>query len=353
MKAAVYYGKGDIRCVDIPRPEIGPRDVLVRVHACGLCQSDIKKILSSSLAPPRVFGHETAGTIAEVGAEVSGWAVGDRVAVMHHIPCFRCRFCLEENYSLCQVYKGITTTAGFEPSGGGFADFVRVPPHIVRNGLVRIPAEIGFDEATFIEPVNCCLKAIRRAGVIAGERVLVIGAGPIGLLFVELIAYHGAIPVVYELKDYRRQKAIEVGAISAIDPRCRGSREEMVGATGGRGADVVFICVAGEEPARAALDAVRPGGRVLFFAEDPGDREFAIKPNWLYRNEVVLLGSYSSSYKLQQLASEIVLERRINVGTLISDEVPLAGLADAIERAVQARGKTLKIIIRPGEEGAS
>lgn len=155
MKAQVFRGVNQLSYEDIPVPTLLADEVLVQVQVVGLCQSDIKKIRYPLYEPPRIFGHETAGTITSVGSEVIGWQVGQRVAVMHHIPCMRCAYCLNDNFSMCDTYKNICTTAGFAPSGGGFAEYVKVPGHIVRNGgLIPIPEHISFEEASFVEPTK-------------------------------------------------------------------------------------------------------------------------------------------------------------------------------------------------------
>jgi L-iditol 2-dehydrogenase len=172
MKAQVFRGVNQLSYEEVPLPEIGADEVLVQVRVVGLCQSDIKKIKYPLYEPPRIFGHETAGTIAAIGSEVKKWQMGDRVVVLHHIPCMHCAYCLNENFSMCDVYKNITTTAGFAPSGGGFADYVKVPGHIVRNGgLIEIPETITFEQASFVEPTNCCLKAVKKAQISPGQNV--------------------------------------------------------------------------------------------------------------------------------------------------------------------------------------
>lgn len=164
MKAQVFRGVDQLSYEDVPLPEIRADEVLVQVRVVGLCQSDIKKIKYPLYEPPRIFGHETAGTIAAVGSDVQKWQTGDRVVVLHHIPCMHCAYCLNENFSMCEVYKTITTTAGFAPSGGGFAEYVKVPGHIVRNGgLMIIPDDVTFEQASFVEPTNCCLKAVKKS----------------------------------------------------------------------------------------------------------------------------------------------------------------------------------------------
>lgn len=347
MKAAVYRGAKKVCFEDVPVPEIGPDEILVRIAVCGLCQSDIKKILYPLYDPPRIFGHEMAGVVDRVGPEVRDWRPGDRVVVMHHIPCFRCAYCFHEDFSLCPVFKEVTTTAGFLPSGGGFAQWIRVPGHIARHGVIPIPQEVSFEEATFVEPVNCCLKAIRKAGVAAGARALVVGAGPMGLLFVQILKFLGAVPLAAEVLPGRRKKALELGAEEAFDPGDQPMQEAVRQATEGLGADVVFLAVPNVRAAELAFSCVRKGGKILFFAEFPEELVIPLNPNLLYRNEITLLGSYSSSYKLQDLSAQMVFKRNINVRALISREFSLDRLNEAVELAAHPAEDTFKILIHP------
>jgi len=209
----VFRGVNQLSYEEVPVPEIAPDEVLVQVRVVGLCQSDIKKIRYPLYEPPRIFGNETAGAIASIGSEVQGWQVGQRVVVMHHIPCMHCGYCLNDNFSMCDVYKNVTTTAGFAPSGGGFADYVKVPGHIVRNGgLIPIPDDVTFEQASFVEPTNCCLKAVKKAQIAPGQTVLVTGAGPIGLMFIMLVKYFGGKAIATDLLPSRVEKALSVGA---------------------------------------------------------------------------------------------------------------------------------------------
>src|SRR5881227_3136581 len=178
MLAAVYRGTNDIRLETVPVPEIGPGEILIQVHTCGICGTDLKKIATGSHSAPRIFGHETSGTVAAVGHEVSEFVPGDRVVVFHHIPCRRCYYCINKTFAQCETYKKVGCTAGFEPSGGGFAEYVRVMDWIVRAGTVRIPDGVSFEQACFVEPVNTCMKGIQRLQVQSGETVLIIGQGP-------------------------------------------------------------------------------------------------------------------------------------------------------------------------------
>lgn len=348
MKAQVFRGVHQLSYEDIPVPAIASDEVLVQVRVVGLCQSDIKKIRYPLYDPPRIFGHETAGVIAAVGSDVTGWEAGQPVVVMHHIPCMRCNYCLNDNFSMCEVYKNITTTAGYTPSGGGFAEYVKVPGHIVRNGgLIPIPAGVSFEQASFVEPTNCCLKAVKKAQVAPGQTVLVTGAGPIGLMFIMLVKYFGARAIATDLIPSRIEKALQLGASSAFDARDPDLQSKVQALTDGMGVDTTLLAVPSDKAFFQALDCTRKGGKILFFAEFPDEVEIPINPNILYRREIDLMGSYSSSYRLQALAADIVFNRQIDVDALISDRYPLQDLAAAVERAIAPTPETYKILLYP------
>ena len=348
MKAQVFRGVNQLSYEEIPVPTLEADEVLVKMQVVGLCQSDIKKIRYPLYEPPRIFGHETAGTITAVGPEVIGYVVGQRVAVMHHIPCMRCAYCLNDNFSMCDTYKNICTTAGFVPSGGGFAEYVKVPGHIVRNGgLIPIPERISFEEASFVEPTNCCLKAVKKAQIAPGQTVLITGAGPIGLMFVMLVKSFGAVAIATDLLPSRIEKALNVGAQAAFDARDANLRAKIHALTNGMGVDVTLLAVPSEKAFFQALDCTRKGGKILFFAEFPDEMEIPVNPNILYRREIDLMGSYSSSYRLQSLAADLVFNRRIDVQALISDRYPLQDLSTAVEQAISPNPETYKILIHP------
>ncbi len=351
MKAQVFRGVNQLSYEELPVPEVDVDEVLVQVKVVGLCQSDIKKIRYPLYEPPRVFGHETAGTIAAIGRSVQGWQVGQRVVVMHHIPCMRCGYCLNENFSMCDAYKRITTTAGFVPSGGGFADYVKVPGHIVRNGgLIPIPEGVSFEQASFVEPTNCCLKAVKKAQIAPGQTVLVTGAGPIGLMFVMLVQYFGAQAIATDLLPSRIEQAMALGAKAAFDARDPNLQTHIQALTSGMGVDVTLLAVPSTQAFHQALGCTRKGGKILFFAEFPDEVEIPLNPNILYRREIDLMGSYSSAYPLQALSAELVFQQRINVDALISDRYPLAQLAAAVEQAVHPNPNTYKILLYPQDD---
>src|SRR5205823_5253927 len=192
MLAAVYRGVNDVRVETVPVPAISRGELLLRIHTCGICGTDLKKIATGSHSAPRIFGHEMSGTIAAVGEGVTNFTVGDRVMVFHHIPCGECYYCRAKVYAQCRVYKKVGATAGFEPAGGGFAEYIRVMDWIVRKGVVKVPPAVSFEQASFIEPVNTCLKGIQSLCLQRDETVLVMGAGPIGIILGVLARRAGA-----------------------------------------------------------------------------------------------------------------------------------------------------------------
>jgi L-iditol 2-dehydrogenase len=347
MQAAVYRGVNDVRIETVPVPEIEPGEVLIRVHSCGICGTDLKKIHTGSHSAPRIFGHETVGTIAALGDGVEGFRVGDRVAVFHHIPCGECYYCRKQTFAQCPVYKRVGCTAGFEPSGGGFAGYVRVMDWIVRRGLIKIPDGIPFDQAVFVEPLNTCLKGIRSLNLAADETVLVIGQGPIGIMLASLARRSGARVLTSDLYPERHQVAATFGLNSPIDA----SQEDVVAVTRaaseGRGADAVILAVGGNSLIRTAMDAARPGGRVMLFAQTQHG-EATIDPAAVCVDEKTLLGSYSASVAIQDDALRLVFDgyrQGYDLTRLVSHRFPLSEAVHAIAVASEPKPASMKILI--------
>lgn len=347
MQAAVYRGGGRVVVETLPVPEIGPGEALVRVRTCGVCGTDLKKIAHDLQSPPRVFGHEIAGTIAALGAGVSGWQVGDRVAVHHHIPCGDCFYCARRAYAHCPTYRRTGTTAGFEPAGGGFAAYIRVMDWIVRRGMVRIPDGIPDEAASMIEPLNTCMKGVQVTRAQAGEAALVIGAGPIGLLYCQLARRSGLRVLAVDLRPERREKALELGAAEAFDaaeidlPAAARQRTE------GRGADLAIVAVADAAVVATALEAVRPAGRVLLFAQTRMGDMLSLDAGQVCALEKAVLGSYSADVDLQEQAAELIFSGAVQVEPLITHRFPLAQIGDALDLAARPRGGSLKVVVSP------
>jgi L-iditol 2-dehydrogenase len=347
MHAAVYHGRDDVRVQSVPVPELEAGEILVRIHSCGICGTDLKKISSGLHSAPRIFGHETTGVVAKVAPGVTRFRRGDRVMIFHHIPCGNCFYCERKVFAHCPVYKKVGTTAGFEPSGGGFAEYVRVMEWIVRRGVVRIPDRVSFEQAAFIEPVNTCMKGVETLRLQAGESVLVIGSGPIGIILGALAIRAGTRVIASDLFQERLEAAKSFGISDGIDASKEDTVARTRALTDGRGADAVIVAVPGNALVRTALDAARPGGRVLLFANTTPS-EATIDPAAICVGEKSLLGSYSASVNLQNESVRLVFSGEIDFTRLISHRFPLIAAVEAIHLATNPRSDSMKIMISPG-----
>jgi len=350
MHAAVYHGVNDVRMETVPVPEIGAGEILVRVHTCGICGTDLKKIATGSHSAPRIFGHETAGTVAAIGAGVGNFKVGDGVMVFHHIPCGDCYYCRHKVFAQCPTYKKVGATAGYEASGGGFSEYVRVMDWIVGNGgVVRIPDGVSFEQASFIEPVNTCMKGIETLRLIEDETVLVIGQGPIGIILAVLARRRGARVITSDLLRQRHTISKAFGLNENIDASSVNTVQTVKELTEGRGADAVILAVAVNGLIRPAMDATRPGGRVLLFAQTQHG-EATIDPAAICVDEKSLLGSYSASVDLQHESAQFVLNREMDLERLVSHRFPLNESIKALQLAAHPEPDSMKIVIQPGSE---
>jgi len=348
MLAAVYHGRDDVRLETVPVPKIGPGELLVRIHTCGICGTDLKKISTGSHSAPRIFGHEMAGVVVARGEGVTKYREGDRVMVFHHIPCGSCYYCRHKVFSQCAVYKRVGTTAGVgEPSGGGFAEYIRVMDWIVERGVVAIPDGVSYEQASHIEPVNTVWKGIDSLQVQPGETVLVIGQGPIGLMLGVLARRAGADVITSDLFPQRLTIGRKYGLSQGIDA----SREDVVAAvrerTEGRGADAVILAVGGSGLIRPAMDAARFGGRVLLFAQTVRG-EAVIDPASVCVDEKTLLGSYSASVELNEEVARFVFSGEMDLAGLYSHRFPLAQSLEGLKLAADPQPDTMKIAIQPG-----
>jgi len=347
MRAVVYHGVNDVRLEEVSVPEVGAGEILVRVHTCGICGTDLKKIATGSHSAPRIFGHETSGVVAKVGEGVRKYSVGARVVVFHHIPCGECYYCRHKTFAQCDTYKKVGCTAGFEPSGGGFSEYVRVMDWIVEQGTVRIPEGVSFEQACFVEPANTCIKGIETLHLKAGETVLVIGQGPIGLILATLAKRAGARVITSDLYPARLTMASSFGLNLTIDASRADAVQTVRGMTEGRGADAVILAVGGNSLIRPATDAARPGGRVLLFAQTVHG-EATIDPAAVCVDEKTLLGSYSASVDLQEESVRFVMNREMDLERLISHRFPLERGVEALNLAAHPQPDSMKIVIQPG-----
>lgn len=345
MRAGVFREKGIVRVEEVSVPEVSEGEVLIKVAACGVCGTDIKKIFHRYVEPPQILGHELGGTVVAVGRSVTKWKPGNRVMSFHHIPCGKCFYCERRLFSQCKQYKTTGLTAGFTPNGGGFAEYVKAMPWVADRGIVALPDNVSFEEATFIEPINTILKAVQKARVTAGETVLVIGCGPIGLQLLMVAKLEGARLYTSDPMAVRRAKSLTLGALESFDPSSGKLVEQVKARTEGRGADAVLVAVAHPAVVVEALAAARPGGRVLLFAaNDPVTRiEFPASAVGIDEKEI--LGSYSAAVDIQESAAELVLRKKLPVMDIVTHRFPLDRIQEALDLAARPTAESLKVLI--------
>ena len=350
MQAVVYRGINDMRVEAVPVPRIGPGELLIKVATCGVCGTDLKKIHTGSHSAPRIFGHEMSGTIVETGTGVTRYEVGERVVVHHHVPCGQCYYCRKQTPTQCPLYKKVGVTAGFEPSGGGFAEYIRVMDWIVEGrGVVRIPNGVPFEQAAFVEPLNTVLKGVKQLNLASDDTVLVIGQGPIGLMHAALARRTGARVLTSDLYPERHAIASRFGLKHPIHAGTENVVDRVMEETDGRGADAVVLAVGGNALIKTAMDAVRPGGRVMLFAQTQHG-EATIDPGAVCMDEKTLMGSYSSSFEILDEVTDLAFggyRDGFDLTQLISHRFPLEQAVEAIEIASHPKADSMKIMIEP------
>jgi L-iditol 2-dehydrogenase len=357
MRAVVYRGANDLRVEAVPVPPIRAGEILVQVAVCGVCPTDIKKIKYGTVAPPRVFGHETAGTVVRTGALVRRLKIGDRVALHHHVPCLDCHACRHHAFAQCVQYKRTGITAGFEPAGGGYADYVRVMPFVL-PGVVKIPVRNSFVEGAMLEPVNTVLKAVKRLALLRGDTALVAGQGPIGLMFTRLLALRGISVIATDLLQTRLNLAATLGAkevfqvqesrpsVSDSGQTCADNLTALIQrVTRGRGLDAAIIAVPSAEVVRQSQELVRGAGQVLLFSHTKREERADIDLATICVDEKDLIGSYSADFTLQPEVARLIFSRKFDVRRLITHEFPLDQTAAAVELAAHPTPESLKIIV--------
>ena len=336
MKAAVFHGAGRIVPGDWPEPAAGPGELLLRVRGCGLCGSDIAKIVAPETRGPAVFGHEVVGDVVKTGDGVAGFMVGDRVVTAHHVPCGVCHYCRRASESMCRAFKA----SNLDP--GGFAEYVRVPPANVRHATFRLPEHLTDEEASFVEPLACCLRAVERARVESGDTAVVVGLGSIGCLFTQLLARAGATVVGADPLAPRTRLALEHGAREAGDAKAAAEAAREL--SDGRGADHVIITGGGADVLDWAAALARDGGAIHYFAGGPGD-VLPLPLATLYHRELTITTTYSSSPATLARAFWLLAAGKVEVERLISHRLPLERLAEGVE--LMRRREALKVYVTP------
>lgn len=341
VKAAAFYDKGDIRYEDRLIPSIGEDEVLVKMHACGLCGTDIHKVLDKKVPPQTVLGHEVSGEIVRVGSKVESYQVGDRVFVAHHVPCFTCHYCRRGSYSLCAQFK----ETNLDP--GGFSEYIRVPGLHVKHTMGKLPDEMSYEEGALVEPIACCLHGFELINFHPGDSVLIMGAGQIGLLQVQIAKHLMAGKVIVsDINPYRLTKSIEFGAHETINSQSEDVVKKVMDSTNGMGANIVIISAGINTLLPQAMECVSRGGTVLVFAPFK-DIDVPIPAARFFNDEIKVVGSYSSNPYNYELALEMLKNKVIDVKKMVTHRFPLVQLNEAIECAHNPREEVLKVLIKP------
>ena len=340
MRVAMYYNNRDVRLEEMPTPQISPGELLVRVEASGICGSDVMEWYRLDRAP-LVLGHEIGGQIVAVGDGVEGYQGGERVSVTHHVPCNTCYYCLSGHHTVCDTLR----QTNFDP--GGFAEYIRLPAINVDCGVFRLPDEVSYEEATFIEPLACVLRGQRRAHIAPGSSVLVIGSGIAGLLHVQLAGALGAGRIMAtDIVDYRLEAARQFGADAVFHaeedlPAC------LRRVNDGRLADLVIVCTGVTSAVMQALQLVERGGTVLFFAPTNLGVTIPISINELFfRNDITLTTSYAGSPADYAAALELIRARRVQVRRMITHRLGLAETGLGFQLVANAQD-SIKVIVEP------
>jgi L-iditol 2-dehydrogenase len=340
LKAALVNSEGRLELADLEIPTIAKTEILVKMRACGVCGTDLEKIQGVRVTPP-VLGHEVAGDIEDVGSEVVGYSRGDRVAVHHHVPCGDCFYCKSGDQTMCADFP----KSNLDPCG--FAEYFRVPEINVNKGAVfHIPAIMNYEEAAFVEPTGCCIRALNQVGFCQGDNALVIGAGPAGLTYIQLLRALGAgLIVTTDLIESRLKWAERFGTDATFNPTQENSEESILDATKGRGFDKVLIASGSSKAIQSSLRLVRKGGRILLFGMPFGGSVLNWDASYVFIREISLIPSYSTTETEMKSALEMMRSGKIRLTSMITHRFRLEEIVEAF-RAARDTASSLKVIVK-------
>jgi L-iditol 2-dehydrogenase len=338
MRVVEYYANDDIRIVDLPVPEIGPGELLIKLHACGICASDVMEWYMRPRAP--IYpGHEPVGIIEAMGEGVEQFIVGQRVFIHHHVPCMLCHFCQRGSFSQCATFRATRLYPG------GLAEYICVPAPNVERDVLPLPDDISFEAATLIEPLACCIRGIDRAAIQAGDCVCILGAGSNGMMLAQLAQQRGAsCVIIVDPIAYRRQRAREIGIDFALDPSTKPVLEQIQAINHGRKPDIVIVTPSKVAAMQQGIELVGPGGTVLLFAPPAPEEILPVLPNPLFFQEISLRTSYSAGPYETRLALELLRTKRIHAEKMITHRFGLNDAAQAFQ-LVARPGNALKVVL--------
>lgn len=345
MKAVILSGPNNFACSKIKKPVIGENDILVQVKSASICGTDIRILegrKNKGVRYPSVIGHEISGIVSEIGKNINQFKVGDKVAIANVIPCGHCQACLNGRENACQNRKAI----GYE-FDGGFAEYVFISQIFIESGnVVKLPENISFEEGALIEPLACCIRGMKNAAVGFNDVVLIIGAGPIGLMHLQLAKIAGAKKVIVsEPIEFRREKALKLGADYAIDPTKENLEKIVIEHSSSIGVDVIIMAIGVPSIVNSALKLIRKGGTVNLFAGFSGTGESMIEVNTIHYNEITLNGSTAYKRKDYLESADMVINKRVNLKEIVTHRFNIDDFNKAYE--VCKKGEGLKIIIEP------
>lgn len=341
MRSAICQETGSMTLVELPRPEVGPGELLVRVRACGICGTDLLKLYNSAVAKPIQLGHEVIGVVAAMGAGVAGWQVGQRLALAHHVPCYVCHYCRHGNYSMCATFKA----SNIRP--GGFSEYVLASATHVAHTTLALPDDMPDARAVFVEPLACCVRALKRVALLPGDTALVVGSGAIGLLFLALLRQQPIQLAALDLRADRLEQARDWGATLALDAADAATPELLRAATGGRGVDLAVLTVATPATFAQALEMLRDGGTILIFGAKPGDSPAATELWEVYRREITVISSYSPAPADLHEALELLRRPDFALEQLVTHQLPLAQIDEGM-RLARAQ-QSIKVLVTMGD----
>jgi len=339
MLVAVYHNNKNVRVQSVPKPDIGPDEILLKVMASGICGTDVVEWYRLPKAP-RVLGHEATGTIDKVGENVTKYKVGDRVFVSHHVPCNQCCYCLKDSHTACETLH----TTNYYP--GGFSQYIRVPKINVKNGVYKLPTSMSYEDGTFIEPLACAVRGQRIANIQKDDTVLIIGSGMAGILHIQLSKLNGAQNIVAaDINPDRLKLAKKFGADYVIDAK-GDLAQELKKINNGKAVNKVIVCTGAKKAALTALECVDRGGTILFFAVPDPTIKIPIPITQFWRNETVIKTSYGAAPRDLEEALQILSQNKVNVSEMITHRLDIREVAEGFRLVAQA-GKSLKVIIEP------
>ncbi len=340
MKAVFATGEKDVSVKDVPVPETGAGDILVRMRACGLCGSDLEKVYGQYGVVSRRLGHEPAGEVVAAGNKVRDLKTGDRVFVHHHVPCYSCHYCQHEDYTMCPQYQ----KSNLEPCG--LAEVFLVPEwNVSRGGVMKLPDDMSFEEAAMIEPLACCIRAMNKSGIRKNDSVAVVGVGPAGIMHVLLAKAFGAGKVfAVDINNFRLDFARRLGAHAVINATKEEPAKIIKDATEGRGADMAIVATGSTKAFLQSLELVRSGGRVVLFGVPSKGSDVTLDLNQIFTKEIRILPSLAASEVETKAAFELIASKKLDIRPIITHRFSLERAGEAIRCAHEAKD-AMKIVV--------